>query len=419
MAGGKHIAIVGGGIVGLSCAWQLIERGHAVTLIERGGPEHDSCSLGNAGYISPSHIVPLAAPGIVRKALGWMRDPESPFYVHPRLDPGLIAWGVRFALAARPAPARRAGPVLRDLSLRSRALFEELAARTGNEFELVREGLLTLFRTQAALDHEAGVAAYVRELGMPADVLDARGAAALEPDATLDVVGGVHYPMDAHVTPQRLVPALARIVSERGGRFVWNADLRDWRRSDSAIRAAVTSQGEIAADEFVVAAGSWAPLLVRRLGVRLPLQPGKGYSLTHERPRQRLRRSIILAEGRVALTPMGRALRVGGTMEMTGYDLSINPPRIRGILRTLGRYLPAFRPEDFEGLAPWCGLRPCTPDGLPYVGRTRRFPNLTIATGHAMMGLTLGPVTGELVAQMLSGERTSIDTAPLRPERFA
>lgn len=418
MDGAKHIAVVGGGIVGLSCAWQLLERGHRVTLLERGAPGHDSCSMGNAGYISPSHIVPLASPGIVRKALRWMRDPESPFYVRPRLDPGLIAWGIRFAAAARPGPARRAGPLLRDLALRSQVLFEDLAGRTRNEFELVREGLLILFRTQAALDHEAEVAAYARELGMPAQVLDARGAAALEPDATLDVVGGVFYPMDAHVTPQRLIPVLARLVAERGGAFAWNAELEGWRTDRGAVRAAVTSQGEIAADEFVLAAGSWTPLLARRLGVRLPLQPGKGYSLTHEAPRQRLRRAVILAEGRVALTPMGTALRVGGTMEMTGYDLSINPPRIRGILRSLSRYLPAFRAEDFAGLTPWCGLRPCTPDGLPYVGRTRRYPNLTIAAGHAMMGLTLGPVTGELVAQILSGEPPSIEVSALRPERF-
>jgi D-amino-acid dehydrogenase len=418
MVSSRHVAVVGGGIVGLSCAWQLLERGHRVTLLERGGPEHDSCSVGNAGYISPSHIVPLSAPGIVKKALRWMGDPESPFYVHPRPDPGLIAWGIRFARAARPEPARRAGPILRDLSLRSKALFEDLAARTGNEFELVREGLLTLFRTQAGLDHEAAVAAYARELGMPGEVLDARGVAALEPDAAFDVVGGVFYPQDAHVTPQRLIPALTRLVAERGGAFVWNAELRGWRTEGDAVRAARTLQGEYAADEFVVAAGSWTPLLVRGLGVAIPLQPGKGYSLTHPAPRQRIRRSIILAEGRVALTPMGTALRVGGTMEMTGYDLSINPPRIRGILKSLTRYLPQFRAEDFAGLKPWCGLRPCSPDGLPYVGRARRYSNLTVAAGHAMMGLTLGPVTGELVAQVLSGETPSVNMDPLCVERF-
>ena len=179
-----------------------------------------------------------------------------------------------------------------------------------------------------------------------------------------------------------------------------------------------TARGEIEGDEFVLAAGAWTPLLLRPLGVRLPLQPGKGYSLTLATPRERPVRSLILAEARVAITPMGQALRVGGTMELTGYDLGISPPRIRGILRSLSRYLPAFTPEDFAGVPPWAGLRPCSPDGLPYVGRLKPFANLSVAAGHAMMGLSLAPVTGELVAQLITGERPSVELGALRPDRF-
>lgn len=418
MISARHVAVVGGGVIGLCCAHYLLERGCRVTLVERGGPDHDCCSLGNAGFISPSHFVPLAAPGMVGKALRWMWNPESPFYVRPRLDPGLIGWGWRFWRASNGTRALRAEPLLRDLTLASRALFVELAERTGNEFGLSREGLLLLFRTESGLEEESRVVARSRELGMPAELIDARGVAALEPGVTFDVLAGVHYPLDAHLVPQHFVATLTRLLEERAAAFVWNAEVRDWRQEGRTIKAAVTTQGEIEADEFVVAAGSWSQRLARMLGLGLPLQPGKGYSLTHNDPRERPRRSLILHEARVAITPMGSALRVGGTMELAGIDLAINPHRVRGILKSLARYLPAYSPADFASLTPWCGLRPVSPDGLPYVGRAGHLENLIVATGHAMMGLSLAPITGKLVAGIVSGETLPIDIAALRPDRY-
>lgn len=415
----RHVVVVGSGVVGLSCAQALQERGCRVTVLERGGPDRDSCSLGNAGYVSPSHVFPLASPGIVQKALGWMGDPESPFYVHPRLDPHFVSWAWRFCRAATPARARAAGPVIRELTMRSRELFVRMAERAGNEFELVTEGSLNLVRSERGLEEESRVAERAKELGQPVQVLDAKGVSALEPDLTLDIVGGVYYPLDAHVTPQRFVKTLERWVAEAGTRFVWNAELNGWRTEGGKVRAARTAQGEIEADAFVVAAGSWSGLLARQLGVRLPMEPGKGYSMTMPRPRERIRRSVLLHEARVALTPMGSTLRVGGTMELTGHDLSINPARIRGIQKSLRQFLPAFGDADFAGVKPWCGLRPCTPDGLPYVGKPRRYENLGVASGHAMMGLSMAPATGQLLAQLLLGEPPSFDPSLLRPDRFA
>jgi D-amino-acid dehydrogenase len=194
--------------------------------------------------------------------------------------------------------------------------------------------------------------------------------------------------------------------------------VKDWKSGPASVRAAVTTQGEIGGDEFVLAAGSWTPFLARALGLKLPMQPGKGYSLTLDAPRELPRHSLILEEARVAVTPMGSSLRVAGTMELAGYDLRINPPRIRGMTRSLSRYLPAFAPEDFASVRPWCGLRPCTPDGLPYVGRTRRWPNVVVASGHAMMGVSMGPITGKLVSEVVSGEKPSVDLSGLYPERF-
>jgi D-amino-acid dehydrogenase len=415
----KNVVIVGGGVSGLASAYYALAKGHAVTLLESGSPDHDCCSLGNAGFISPSHFIPLAAPGVIGKALRWLGDPESPFYVRLRPDPEFIAWALRFWLAASPARAHRAGPLLRDLNLASRALFEELAAATANEFQLTREGLLLLFQSRRALEEEARHAARAEALGMPAAVLDAEGVGALEPSLSVDVTGGVHYPLDAHVTPFRFCAALTRLVGERGGSIVWNAAVTGWRASGRRVSAARTEGREFPADEFVVAAGAWSAALLRKLNVRLSMEPGKGYSLTLASPPELPRRSLLLQEARVAVTPMGSALRVGGTMELGSRSAGINPPRVRGILRSLARYLPAFKPRVFEGVAPWSGLRPCTPDGLPYLGRTARWENVVVATGHAMLGLSMGPVTGKLVAELISGETPAIDLALLRPDRYS
>jgi D-amino-acid dehydrogenase len=415
---GKHVAIVGGGAIGLSCAYYLLERGHRVTVIERGAADHDCCSLGNAGYISPSHFLPLAAPGLMGQAIRWMWNPESPFYLPPRPDPELLSWCWRFWRASRPGRAHGAGPLLRDLNLASRALFVDLAERIRNEFELVQGGLLTVFQTERGWREEARHAERARALGMHAEVVDPAGMAALEPELTLNAIGGVYYRLDAHVTPERFHAALSRLVREGGGTFEWGSELRDWKWGGRAVNAAVTSRGVVEADEFLVAAGSWSSLLVRPLGLRPPLQPGKGYSLTLAAPPQRPRRAVLLQEARVAITPMGRAVRVGGTLELGAFDGAISPPRVRGILRSLARHLPAFRPESFNGLSAWCGHRPCTPDGLPYLGRFERFENLSIATGHAMIGLSMAPITGKLMAELLSGERPSIDISALTPDRY-
>lgn len=414
----KHVVVCGAGIVGLCSAYYLLERGHRVTVLERGAPDHDSCSLGNAGFISPSHFVPLAAPGIVRKALSWMGDPESPFYVHPRLDPELIAWGIRFWRSSTRERARRAAPLLRDLNLASRALYEALALGTGNSFGLAREGLLLLLRTERAFEEERALAARSRELGMPAEALDAKAVAALEPGMAFDVLGGVLYPLDAHLIPQRLVATMTRLVTDRGGTFVWEGEVTAWKTAQASVVAAITTKGEVGGDEFVLTAGSWTPILARGLGFRIPMQPGKGYSLTMDAPPQLPKRSLILQEARVAVTPMGSSLRVGGTMELAGYDLRINPPRIRGMTRSVSRYLPAYRPEDFDSIRPWCGLRPCTPDGLPYIGRPRSRQNVIVASGHAMMGVSMGAITGKLVSEIVSGESPSVDLSGLSAERF-
>jgi D-amino-acid dehydrogenase len=419
MAAQKHIVICGAGVIGLCCAYYLRERGHAVTIIERGPPERDACSFGNAGMIVPSHVVPLAAPGMVAQGLKCMFNAKSPFYLRPRLSADLASWCWRFMRAANAAHVARAAPLLSDLQLASRALFVELAQRTNNEFGLVSRGLLLLCKSARALDAEAETAARTRALGIPAEVVSAARAAELDPGVKMDVAGGIYFPRDCHLTPQRFMAAVERLVRESGATFLWSTEVTGWKSSNGRIAAAITSRGEVAGDEFVIAGGSWSPAIARTLGLALPMQPGKGYSLTLPQPRQLPQLCSILAEAHVAVTPMGSALRIGGTMELSGINDAVRPERVEGIIEAVTRYLPDFRAEDFRSVKPWQGLRPVSPDGLPYVGRFRRYENLSTATGHAMMGLSLGPITGQLIAEILSGEKPSHSLELLDPDRYA
>jgi D-amino-acid dehydrogenase len=415
----RHVVIVGGGVIGLCTAYYAVLRGWRVTVVERGGPERDGCSFGNAGLVVPSHIVPLAAPGMVQLGLKWMLQPEAPFHVRPRLSWDLLRWGWHFCRAATPLRARRAAPVLRDLSLASRNCYDELAAALPDAFGLTANGLLMLCKTERALHEEAKAAAEARRLGLTAEVVDAKRIAALEPDLRIDAIGGVLFSQDCHLEPGRLMNSLQDLLVKYGVDFRWHTAVLDWQARGRRVAALLTSQGEITAADVVLAGGSWSSGLGRRLGLDLPMQPGKGYSLTLPRPRQLPRRGLICVEARLAVTPLGDALRFGGTMELGGLDESIAPARVRGILRSIPAYFPDFCAEDFSAVKPWCGLRPCSPDGLPYLGRAPRWDNLIVATGHAMLGVSLGPITGKIVAELLAGERPAVDLRLLRPNRFA
>ncbi|MBS0662116.1 MAG: FAD-dependent oxidoreductase [Verrucomicrobia bacterium] len=420
MASSKSVLICGGGIVGLNCAYYLAREGWTVTVVERNAEGADSCAQGSAGYVSPSHVIPLAAPGMVWKGLKWMLSSRSPFYIKPRLDADLIRWGWQFARSCTPEHTRRAAPVLRDLCLGGRRLFVELADATGNAFELRTEGLLNLCKTQEGLDHEAhGLAALANELGVEAKVLDARATAALEPGVKMDVMGSVYFPIDAHLSPRKFMPAMLGLLRAMGVAFRWQTEVTGWRVDGGRVSAVQTTGGEIAADEFVLAGGSWSSAATAGLRIRLPLQAGKGYSLTIERPRFRMSKPMILTERRVAVTPMGETLRFGGTMEIAGHSDRVRPERVEQIIAAAQFFLPEFTAADFAGIKPWFGYRPVSPDGLPYIGRFGRHPNLTAACGHAMLGVTMAPVTGLLVSEVLGGRKPSVPLELLNPDRFA
>ncbi len=414
----KHVVIIGGGVIGLSCAHYCQERGLRVTIIDRNSAHRTGCSFGNAGMIVPSHFVPLAAPGMVALGLKWMWNPRSPFYIKPRLSWDLLAWAFRFWRSSTKAHVERSAPLLRDLHLASRAAYEELASQWGDAFELKRHGLLMLCKTQHALDEESHTADKANALGIPAQVHDASSTAKLDPDVQMDVQGSVFFPRDCHLSPDKLMAQFQSRLTAGGATFLWNATVTGFDHDSGRVKLVRTTQGDIAADEVILAGGSWTTGIGKQLGLSLPMQAGKGYSLTLEKPREQPQICSILTEARVAVTPMGGALRFGGTMEIAGLSEKISPQRVQGIIEAAPRYFPNFQVSDFAGIEPWRGLRPCSPDGLPYLGRTSRYENVIIATAHAMMGLSLAPISGKLVSQIATGDKPKIDLSLLSPDRF-
>ncbi len=416
----KKVVIVGAGVIGLSTAYYWAREGFQVAVLDRGEPVRDGVSYGNAGMIVPSHVIPLAAPGMVALGLKGMFNPASPFYIKPRLDAELFGWAFKFWRASNAAHVRRAAPLIAELSLASRACFEELSALPGMEAGFEKRGLVMLCREEHTLHEEEKTAAYARGLGVPAERLDAAATAKLNPGARMNVAGSIYFPLDCHLSPRRFVSALQREVERLGVTLRWKTEAAAFGTGGGRVRSVRLSDGqEIEGDEFILCGGSWAPDLVADLGLKLPMQAGKGYSLTLEKPHHQLTTPSILTEARVAVTPMGDTLRVGGTMEVAGRDLGINPVRVRGIIDSFCRYFPDYQPKDFAEVKPWSGLRPCSPDGMPYVGRTQKFLNLSVAAGHAMMGLSLAPITGKIIADTLSGRPVVASRAALlSPDRY-
>jgi D-amino-acid dehydrogenase len=440
MTTGKHIVILGAGVIGLAAAHYCQRAGHRVTILERNAAVRDGCSFGNAGLICPSHFIPLASPGTFRQGLRWLLKPNSPLYIKPRFTPSFLGWLLRFYKASTDGHVARSAPLLRDLNFASRQLYEQLAqslaaspARisTANSFALQNHGLLMLCKTAAALDEEIHLAEQAAKLGIQTNVLDPTSLAALDPKAQYDVLGAVHYPQDCHLSPTGLMAAFQRNIETHAGEFRWSETVTrtNTRVAGQASRIesveTQTPDGqthEYCGDEFVLAAGVWSAALARYLRLNLPLEPGKGYSLTLDRPPEQPTIPAILTEARVAVTPLpGGAVRFGGTMELGGMRCAdrISPRRVAAIARAAADYYPAFAPTDFASIKPWSGLRPCSPDGLPYLGRTAQYGNLLAAAGHAMLGISLAAITGKLIAELASDEPPSTDIHMLSPDRYS
>lgn len=410
------VLVIGGGVIGVCAAYYLAETGQEVTLVEK-GELAAGCSYGNAGLVTPSHSIPLAAPGALRSGLKWLLDPESPFYVRPRPDPALVGWLARFIRASRQQPMLAGLAVLSRLSLASRALFDHLAAIEGLEFGFQGRGLLLVFHSRQGLEAGREEAHLLQGYGLASRVLDGDQVRAMEPSLRPDMVGGVYFADDAHLDPAAFVRGLGGWLAGRGIGIQTGVEVVGFETDGGRVRRVQTTHGDLEADQIILAAGSWSPGLARALRLRLPIQPAKGYTLTVRRPAISPAYPLILGEARMAVTPLGERLRFGGTLELAGFDESINRRRVAALERGLRRYLVGV--EALELIELWRGLRPCTPDGLPILGRAPGLSNLIVAAGHAMLGMSLGPITGKLAAQLACGQTPDFDLSPLNPARFA
>lgn len=415
MSSKADVIIVGGGLVGLSCAHYLKEQGADVLLLDR-GRYAESASAGNAGMIVPSHIIPLSAPGVIAKGLKWLMNPESPLYIKPSADPKFMKWLWLFQKHCTVAHVERSVPILRDLSLASKDLLTQLCALPGFEnVGLEQDGLLMLHATEKSAKDNAELADIAEEAGLDIDRLDRDATMALEPALKTKVTGSVYFRQDASLDPERLMRALEAQVRNAGVRFL-DAAVTGLKRSGNRVVAVKTAEGTFEADHVVMAAGSWTPSLVKGLGLSLPVQPAKGYSVTVPVDEPSIRIPCVLTDEKVTITPMPGSIRFAGTLALQGYDMSIDERRVRPIRRLAEVYCP---PADVAAQETWAGFRPVSPDGLPYIGALSKTPNVYVATGHGMMGVTLAPITGRLIADRIGGYTPSLDDAPFSAERHA
>ena len=394
-----RVCIIGGGLIGLFSAYYLTENGYSVTIIDKN--EFDQgASYGNAGMICPSHFTPLAAPGVVRQSLKWMLNDTSPFYIKPRLDKNFIYWCLKFFDSSTKKNLSENTGLMSSLLLYSKSLFHELAHQ-GIEMDLQKKGILMVCHSSHALKEEIEVSHKAHGLGLKTNVLSAREIELLNPGVQINSIGGVHYLDDLHLTPNLLMQSLKKILSHRGVEWVSNNEIIDFKIHQDRILSAIGKTNEVPADAFMLAAGAWSSLLSKKLNHPAYIEGGKGYNITLKNALPNLQVPMILVEGRVAVTPMGRDLRLGGTMEIAGLDDQIRHNRVNGILSSIEKYLPDYPIAKTKDIIPWFGYRPLSSNGMPIIEKIPSLKNAFINTGHGMLGLSLAPVSGKLITEII------------------
>ena len=414
-----EVVIIGGGINGLSSAYYLQEAGHQVTIIDQTDITNN-CSYGNAGYICPSHFVPLATPGIVQQGLKWMLNSKSPFYIQPRFSKSLIEWGWHFMRSATEAKVEAAAVPLRDYALFSQQLYTDWAKLPQFNFAYEHKGLLEIFQTAAVEEHAHHTVEKANQLGLTGTKMISKAELdTMEPSHPINARGAIYFGCDAHLYPQKMMQQLISDLKNKGVRFALNETVIDFEKKHNAISKVITNKAAYNADTVVLASGAWSRELAEKLAINIPLVGGRGYSITLEDSPYMTNHPAVLVEGRIALTPMdGNKMRFGGTMEITSTKTPPKLNRVKGIVEAVKKYFPTFDIPMPTIEDVWFGYRPCSADGLPYVGRTKKCTNLIMATGHAMVGMSLGAATGKIVTEIIQEQKPSIDIAIYNPERF-
>lgn len=411
------VTIIGGGVIGLCSAYYLQKEGYDVIVIERGHLT-DGCSFGNMGYMSPSHFVPLASPGIISQGIKWMLNSTSPFYIKPRLNLDLIQWGYHFWKSSTTKTVEKNSPHLNSILQLSRHLINDMRTEIGDAFDMEEKGCLMMCKQQKTLDHEFHLADDAEKFGLKVERLNKDAVQQLEPDVELNVAGAVLFKDDCHFNPGKMMISLKKYLEKKGVHFLLNTTVTGFERSNKNISAVITDKGIFATEQVVVATGSWLPVVTKMMGIKLLLQPGKGYSHTYKHVEKNIKYPAILVDGRCAITPWGKQLRIGGTMELSGINNKVIISRMQGIYNSAKDFYPGLKIDFPPTDKIWNGLRPVTPDGLPYIGRLSNFENVIIAGGHAMLGISEGTGTGKLVSEIIQSKETSINISAFNPQRF-
>ena len=411
----KKVAIIGGGVVGLCSAYYLVKEGYEVTIIDQSSMDHGA-SFVNAGYLTPSHFMPLAAPGVMKQGLKWMFNSASPLFIKPRLNRSFLEWAWAFNKSCSEENVSKSVRVIKEFNLWSAELFSEIKKEEGFTFQLENKGLLVLCKTEKMLDEELHLSQLAMKEGLEVRSLSASEIKMIEPEVTIDALGAIHYECDWHSTPNEFMQEMRAWLELKGVTIRKNEKVVDLETSGRKLTKLITSKGTVTADEFVLAAGTWSDLLSRKLGIRIPLEAGKGYRINVDQPTG-IGTPAVLAEAKIAVTPMNGFTRFAGTMELSGINHKINPIRVSAIADAAQRYYPALKITKEEQLDAACGLRPVSPDGKPYLGKSSKCDNLIIATGHAMMGWSLAPATGKYISEVISEKKTGMNLDAFHPDR--
>lgn len=409
------VLILGGGIVGLACALYLLRAGRSVCILERASVG-SAASHGNCGTITPSHCMPLAMPGQISHALRWLLKSDAPFRIAPRLDFALLEWLLQFAHRCNREDFNRITAIKAPLLRLSREALEELIRSESLECGFEMLGTMNVFRDAKAFEQSQRLVHLSAECGIPVEVLDGNACRQREPALNEKIVGGFFNPLDAHLRPDRYSAELARKVKAMGGQILEFTTVNGFELSGDRIDKVRSNQGEFSGQEIVLALGAWSPLLARQLDLRIPIQPGKGYSITYTRPESCPRIPLTLKECAVCVTGWQDGYRLGSTMEFAGYDSRLNRKRLDALKRGAAGYM--REPEGAQIVEEWYGWRPMTVDDLPILGRAEKLRNLMLATGHGMLGVTMSAATGLLVSELIQGKATTLDMQPFSPLRF-
>ena len=409
------VTIIGGGVIGLCSAYYLNKSGYKVTVVDRNDIT-DGCSFGNMGYISPSHFIPLATPGIIAQGLKWMMSSSSPFYIKPRLNLDLVRWGLAFRNSANAKKVKESAPHLNNLLQLSRELMTDLKSDLP-AFSMIEKGCWMLYKSEKTGEHEKHLSEQAHQFGLKTILCTPSEIQSYEKEVEVNVAGGVLYLDDCHVDPRGYMQALYTHLKKAGVEFWLNTEVKSFEKSDDKIKAVTTDQGRIETEELVIANGSWLQEVSKLLNINILMQPGKGYSIVYNDLPKNLLYPSILVDDRTATSPINRWLRIGGTMELSGHSDNILPKRVLAIYHAFNKYYPSMKLPVPDTSKAWFGYRPVTPDGMPYIGRHTRYSNLTYAGGHSMLGVSAASGTGKLVQEIISNTKSSVDLVAFNPER--